>query len=383
MNISAFIKQSNDFMRIIQEKILEFLENDTTDLYENIILFDEQKILEDKHKLKSLLYIISAISKYHFRTAHFFDKLEYIINLYKGQILKTFTNLELFDIFKNSKRFLLFLFEEKFLIPEKCIFKVISQPEYVKMGYIDYFIPEFSSFIVKKSIKNIELFNEKRKSGENDSYISQLIRNDSIIEFITYVNKTNLSLSSEINFSIFETNLILLKKENISLIEYASFYGSFQIFKYLQMNGVKLHCQLWNYAIHGKNPDLFHFLERFQGGTDFFECYLESIKCHHIDFMNYIKDNLLTNNIEKHRNEKIEKILIECLKYYNFYEFINNCENISNEVLLKPNIVSYFVILDYYDIVSFIFKNGVTDMQKFKVKNIFKKIFVFLYEPFN
>lgn len=33
---------------------------------------------------------------------------------------------------------------------------------------------------------------EKRKSGENDSMISKIIRNDFVVEFIQYMNVNNL-----------------------------------------------------------------------------------------------------------------------------------------------------------------------------------------------
>ena len=40
--------------------------------------------------------------------------------------------------------------------------------------------------------ENIETFEMKCKNGENDSYLCSLIRQDSIQNFIIYVNKTNL-----------------------------------------------------------------------------------------------------------------------------------------------------------------------------------------------
>ena len=43
---------------------------------------------------------------------------------------------------------------------------------------------------------------QKRLLGENDSHICQLIRDDSVEEFISYVNRTNISLSSKIIPSI-------------------------------------------------------------------------------------------------------------------------------------------------------------------------------------
>ena len=76
-------------------------------------------------------------------------------------------------------------------------------------------------------------FDEKLKIGENDSYICHLIRNDSIEKFVIFVNQTNLNLSSQIKSSIFETNLFLIKNDETTLIEYAAFFGSIQIFQYL------------------------------------------------------------------------------------------------------------------------------------------------------
>ena len=71
-----------------------------------------------------------------------------------------------------------------------------------------------------------------------------MIRDDNVVEFITYVNKNNISLNSMIQTSIYETNSFLLKKQSVlrrnddgvTLIEYAAFFGSIQIFQYLQMN---------------------------------------------------------------------------------------------------------------------------------------------------
>ena len=120
-----------------------------------------------------------------------------------------------------------------------------------------------------------------------------MIRADSIDDFIIYVNRYNISLSSTINSSIFETNSFLLKNKKTTLIEYAAFFGSIQIFQYLRLNNVILSKRLWLYSIHGKNWELIHLLEecrvRPENGT-FIKCLQESIKCHHNDIANYIND---------------------------------------------------------------------------------------------
>lgn len=74
-------------------------------------------------------------------------------------------------------------------------------------------------------------FDRKRETGENDTYIAEMIRNDLVDDFISYVTRTNTSLTSTIPHSIFETNLYLYGK-NPTLIEYTAFSGSIQIFHY-------------------------------------------------------------------------------------------------------------------------------------------------------
>lgn len=63
-----------------------------------------------------------------------------------------------------------------------------------------------------KWVKEIEKelpddFNEMRKLGENESYICKLIRNDSVEEFISHVNRNNIPLDSIIRSSIYEKRI--------------------------------------------------------------------------------------------------------------------------------------------------------------------------------
>lgn len=84
-------------------------------------------------------------------------------------------------------------------------------------------------------IQNIFNLNQNQKknriNGENDSYIYSLIHHDSFEKFLTYINQSHISFSS-CNQLIFETNSLLDENES-SLIEYATFYGSIDIFQCL------------------------------------------------------------------------------------------------------------------------------------------------------
>ena len=168
--------------------------------------------------------------------------------------------------------------------------------------YIYYFQPELISYETKKSIEDAN-FDENREEGENHNYLCKLIRNDSVEEFIIYLNEQNLSpKKTKIELTRFETNTFLIEKKDISLIEYAMFFGSIQIVKYLQLNDVDLNPSLWLYAIHSNNPELIHFLEENHVLPDdktYQKCFIESVKCYHNNIAHYIQDNLLEKNYYK------------------------------------------------------------------------------------
>ena len=153
----------------------------------------------------------------------------------KNEIKQTFSNFEIFNLFKSNKRILLSLIEERIFVIDKNIAKIIKNGKYKDRKYIEYFFNEMKPFLNKKEIKEIKIpdnYDENRKNGENENYICKLIRDDSIEDFIIYINRTNLPFSQRIKTSIFETNSYLLNN-NPTLIEYAAFFGSIQIFKYL------------------------------------------------------------------------------------------------------------------------------------------------------
>lgn len=73
--------------------------------------------------------------------------------------------------------------------------------------------------------KEEEYLNERRRESENDSYLSEIIRKQETKKFIVHVNRTNLSLESYIEASIFETKELLTKNnKEIKIINYAAFF---------------------------------------------------------------------------------------------------------------------------------------------------------------
>ena len=99
-------------MKTIQNYILMYLEdNDERQNFDDLIQYLQQSRL-DIHELKSTLYLISKTSENHYRNPHFFEKTQKLINLFKKEIKQAFSNIEIFNIFKENKQILLYLFDE-------------------------------------------------------------------------------------------------------------------------------------------------------------------------------------------------------------------------------------------------------------------------------
>ncbi|KAK8899074.1 hypothetical protein M9Y10_001373 [Tritrichomonas musculus] len=346
--------ESDDYLQMLQKShdiLLNFLNNEDnfcSDFNKLIYQLNEFEFQSCKKNMKFLLYILCQISKNHYRTQELISTIEKILLFYKKEIIEFFSDAEIFEIFKKSNRLILFLYKEGFI-------KIQYHVNYlVNNYYFSLFMSqEIYRFLNKQNCKRIkemidiygpevmDNFEEKRLKGENESYICSLIREDSIIEFVSYVSKTNLNLNSQIKKSFFETNSFLLKNSKTSLIEYASFFGSIQIFQFLKLNNVELTPSLWLYAIHGRNADIIHCLEESHIKPEdktFKACLIEAIKCHHNDIAYYIQTNLL--------DDKNMDSYSYCFKYSN-YAFIENCiTNMKNICTTKKWSFSYMFLID-------------------------------------
>ena len=181
-----------------------------------------------------------------------------------------------------------------------------------------------------------------------------MIRKDSIDEFIIYINHKSISISSEITPSIFETNSFLIENKNITLIEYSAFFGSIQIFKYLKINNVQLEPSLWLYSIHSKNSELFNFLESDEY-SNYLSWLIESIKCHHNDFANYIQI-VLMNQQEVESNEIKVEILSNSMKFNNYSYFQTD--------LIKEQGFFNLCFYNFYKIVELLLEEKENEIKK-------------------
>lgn len=354
----AFVEK----IKRIQQILIDIMdkEGQSDELIKNLShAITKEKINENKNYFKTVLHVICKLTNNHHRPSDFPEKISLIFRTLKSDILNQFKNWEIFNVFKNNKRALLALFREEVLKPEKSIYDIINTDKYRHSYYIRYFFPEFKQFLSPEYLKQYDLhgsdsdFDVKRKEGENDQEICKLIRKDSIQEFTNFVEQKKLSLKTKIEPSYYETNPFLIHKK-ISLIEYAAFFGSLQIFNYLIENKVEMQPSLWTFAIHGNNIEMIHILEVNKVvpvDESFNQSIKESIKMHH----NTVAKVFLHNH-----PQKAEDTFISCIQFSNYLlfpedyiEVLNNV-NIINE---KPSPVLFNLIqYDHINLVDYILK---------------------------
>ena len=334
MEISDYIQMILDIYHII----LEFIDNGVDDdLNIQELFLNIDKEFDD---VKLILLIISKICENHFRFPYFFKKIEAIILHFESKIKQNFKNDEIYQLFKGNQRILLFLIQKNIMLPVD------------EIKYNLYFYPEAKHLIRNKEKEifetqfnksyQIESFEEKRLIGENDSYICTLIRNDSIVEFIQYINKYSIGFSSKIPYSIYETNLFLQEHQNTSLIEYAAFYGSIRIFQYLKRSGAKIEPSIWLYSIHGQNTEIIQLLEDDHIPQNHTVCFEEAIKCHHNAIAQYIQDN--------GREFIVTYEVPFGFHYYNF-------DFISDDIFSTQHLFFYLCKYNYYSIAKLYLKS--------------------------
>ena len=134
MSIDGFVEK----MKMIQNDLLDFLEDESyaEDKYENFInLLSTQEIIKDQYKFKGLLYLINSIGNNHQCIPNFIFKVERLLRQFKEDIQKYFSNSKIFEIFKDNKRILLFLIEQKFFVIDKSIASIFTTEKYEKSYY--------------------------------------------------------------------------------------------------------------------------------------------------------------------------------------------------------------------------------------------------------
>lgn len=315
---SREIRDYLDRMQAIQTALLELIEAETDkDNKYQKLFYVLDDIKEDNNLLKSFLHLLMKVSKNHRRLSDHFTLVENIINSFKEDIQKYYSNSEIFTMFKGNRRILLYLLKTKMLKIDDFVYKKMQADKYT-----NFFSPELKSYIEKDSTEAIpEIFENKRTLGQNDWDLCEIIRNDSVDEFKAYIERNRLKPTKEIINSNFETNQFLIDN-NPTIIEYAVFFGSINIFKYLKTLKIEFKPSLWLYAIHSQNIEIIQNLVELKlkpEDKSYKKCFEEAVKCHHNEIANFILSNLMKN--KENQSQSV------CLQFYNFQfikrDFIN------------------------------------------------------------
>lgn len=144
------------------------------------------KIDENFEEFKHFLLLLNNIYNNHYRGSDLTQKIEQIIENLSNSITQTFSDIGIFDIFKNNKKIVLFLFDKKILTINIQIFKRIFFERHSEKNCPYFFYPEIKSFFKKEIVGKIEEkiisidsnilknFDERRHIGENDQYLASL-----------------------------------------------------------------------------------------------------------------------------------------------------------------------------------------------------------------
>lgn len=325
--------------KIIHQKLISYLESDD-DIEEecqNLLLaIRNQQINDDPIELKEFFLMIIKFTNFYYRKRNFFEKIERIIMCFRSEIEKNYTNSEIFEIFSGNKRVLLFITESNIFKFDKQHALQLMNKKFSYESYCCYFYFYIKPFIDSKKQNSIlafmksdkdyesDSFADNQKEAENETYICKIIRNDDFPEFIKYTNQEEMSFSEKVRPSIFESNKVLLQRSPY-LIEYAAFFGSFQIFKFLHLNEIDLSSTLWGYAIHSQNFDIIHILEENNvepPDYSFKDCVIDAIKCHNCEIKDYLHEKKI-----KSYTKFDEDFKIASLKYRNYQYFPTDFNN--------------------------------------------------------
>ncbi|KAK8871457.1 hypothetical protein M9Y10_007186 [Tritrichomonas musculus] len=330
MNTQEYLHQTKKLHSLLF-RYLTNSDNESENYQKLISFIQKKKNNENELQLIELIHSIVKIADNYQITC--FQNVTKLIDDFKSDFKKQISNSQLYNYFKNRKRLLLILFKEEIITIDNYVLKKILYNTDDTLRY--YFYPEIKSLISSKERESIEKnllsydskifdsFEEKRLKGLNESYICELIRNDSIEKFKDYVNNTNFPISDKLKPSIFETCHFLIKS-NPSPIEYAAFFGSIQICKYLLLRDVSFDDSIGKFVVNGRNLDLFHIFEDRHVNMKSMNCLGQAVRYRYYDIMNYIIEN------SDESKDVIKNAIFEfCFKYHNF-ECLPNDHELSN-----------------------------------------------------
>lgn len=335
--IKTYIEQ----MANLQKALLDYLDNDDNDEVLLKVFFDqisEHQMNESPQIVTEILYLLADVSTFHHRTSQFFEKIEKII-LYFDNILRDhYSNEEFYNLFRNSRRALLILQEHNYFKFDTGIIESLNGIDHIAKKFREYFkleiLPQNELLAISEDEK-ID-FKKKRKVGENETELCKYMRDDDVDGFATFIAQSNMPLNATFPVSVFDTNEY--PSDSTSLMYYATFFGSIEIFKYLYMNDRSLIQEfgLPLAALHGFNFEILQLLEENDLLTKLFEYIKFPILYHSNELVRYI----LLNHCELTKQEdykpngkslQYNDYMVYCLEASNYELCAEQFDNLSSD----------------------------------------------------
>lgn len=392
--IDQFKEQISPILSV-QEKLLNLDEEQNS--IEGIIEFvDQNSHIND---LFFFQYFLESISSSIISRPLFENRYIRIIEHYLSKIPKKY-----FFMFLSKSNMALALFLQNNLIDINDIEKNFNSIDHNSLIYFKDYIKNHASSTVLK-----DLITKNDEAKEKENLIAKFIREDNLESFQNFVNESKVLFNSKVPWSIFECMFFLNEKEMPTLIEYACFFGSIRIFKYLVGLGVissinesnqnfpnKILDRLGEFAVIGGNYEIIHILE--DHGVKFNEkTLLNSIKFQRNEIsiylidtfgiqptiddiimsvesnnLSYFIDNFTTtlnfdNDDKQNIKNNLEKIWLTAAKYGRFeiLKFLVSSEldfnkNVKNDA--GQNILHIAISNGYLNIVEFLIDKKFIDL---------------------
>ncbi|OHT15814.1 hypothetical protein TRFO_42289 [Tritrichomonas foetus] len=360
-------------LQSITERYLSEEEENQSEFEELLSFIDENNIMSNRNTLLAFSSYISHMSLVRSHMKNDIQKrvLKIIDTLFtKYHLNEHFEQITIFNVFNKNKNTLLYLHQHQKIN----IVNLFSRLSYaMKRKIVNYFLPEMKAakvdiddyikdnqYIKTHGMKQVEKnkysrYMKDRNGCHSEDPVAQLIRNDDIDEFIKYITNEGIEINSTIESSGFEINDDL--NQSLSLIEYASAFGSVKIFKYLLLNTTELSSSLLRYAIIGENSEIITLLEEKNFEYDM-ECLCIALKYH--TKLSYYTDKI-----------PLEIDLVpKYLQNYNF-DLLQN----KYKVIFKKEIIAKAITTsikeELISVLNFIFKQKTVDINDKVVENTF------------
>lgn len=136
-------------MKLIEDYIINLFDGENSKEQDYQKIKDLIKNIKNdfkQHDIREIMYLLVNIAGNHYRTPDFINKIWDVFH----QIIQDLGNFDLFQIFKDHKLLLLYLFQNKIIIPTEKMLDELSKSKYKKRKYLYYFLPEFRYFFDKR-----------------------------------------------------------------------------------------------------------------------------------------------------------------------------------------------------------------------------------------